>query len=120
MIPFVASGVSVPAIVVPIVVAVVLFTIIFIVIKSTNIRRLSTVHEVPLQPFASGAVQPPTTQSPYSNREFGMYQQPSVPDTELVVPPYPEPQATGSHPPLPSSAAYSQGNANMSLAAETA
>ena len=120
MIRFVAPGVNVPAIVVPIVVAVVLFTIIFIVIKSTNIRRLSTVHEVPLQPFASGAVQPPTTQSPCSNREFGMSQQPSAPDTELVVLPYPQPQATGSHPPLPSSAAYSQGNANMALAAETA
>ena len=112
--------VNVPAIVVPIVVAVVLFTIIFIVIKSTNIRRLSTVPEVPLQPLARGAAQPPTTQSPYSNTEFGTYQQPSAPDTELVVPPYPEPQATASHPPLPSSTDYSQGNTNMPLAVQTA
>ena len=120
MIPFVASGVNVPAIVVPIVVAVVLFTIIFIVIKSTNIRRLSTVHEVSLQPLARGAAQPPTTQSPYSNTEFGMSQQPSAPDTELAVPPYPEPQATASQPPLPSSTDYSQGNTNMPLAVQTA
>lgn len=115
-----ALGANVPAIVVPIVVAVVLFTIIFIVIKSTKIRRLSTVHEVPLQSLSRGAEQSPTTLSPYPNTEFGMNQQPSAPNTELFVPPYPELLTTASHAPLPSSTDYSQGNTNMSLAVETA
>lgn len=61
---------------VPIVVAVVLFTIIFIVIKSTKIRRLSTVHEVPLQSFARGAEQPPPTLSPYST--YRVWYEPST------------------------------------------
>jgi len=100
------------------------------VIKSTKIRRLSPVHDVPVQPLARGAEQPPTTQSPYSNTEFDMryppqshapeISQPSAPNTELVVPPCPEPLATASDPPPPSSTDYSQGNTNMSLAVETA
>jgi len=111
--------------VVPIVAAIVLFSIIFVVIKSTKIRRLSPVREVPLQPLPSGA-----EQSPYLNTELGMrslppshapeISQPSAPNAEFVAPSYPEPLATASHPPLPSSTDNSQGNTNMSLAVETA
>ena len=119
---FLAQGVNVRAIVVPIVVAVVLFSIIFVVIKFTKIRRSSTVHEVPLQPLPLRVEQSPmTTQSLYSNTEFGTSYvrqphapemlQPSAPNTELVAPPYPEPLATASD---------SQVNTNMSLADETA
>ena len=70
--------------------------------------------------LARGAEQPPTTLSPYSNTEFDMNQQPSAPNTEHVIPPYPEPLATASHPPLSFSTDYSQGNTNMPVAVETA
>lgn len=114
MIPFIALGVNVPAIVVPIVAAVFLFSIIFVVIKCTKIRTSVIARENPLQPLPLGAEQPTTTQSPYSNTEFGMSHLP-----QPHAPSHPDPLTTASHP-LPSFADYSQGNTNISLAAETA
>lgn len=106
MIPFIAPGVNVPAIVVPIVAAVFLFSIIFVVIKCTKIRTSVIAREITLQPLPLGAEQPPTTQSPYSNTEFGMSHLP-----QPHAPSHPDPLTTASHP---------QGNTNISLAAETA